>query len=378
MAGPNEPAPVATTTDIPAPPPIVVPPKGSKKTTSYVWMPTADGNLVKADASVVKKSFAKLGADSQVALTEYLIGVANKQPTNSARQSLWNDIVDGAVAAIKQGQKQSPWDVLVTLTKNSPASTGQSVTYTSYDRLTADALLSKIAKSIGFDVALLSETDKLEYFNKLSTEAKNSGKSTTRKATEGGTETIITPSIFDANTFTQSFLWAKVNFEDTTKIPSTAITQIAAIKNLLKLNGINYLSQKEINLLGINLASGQTTIEALKSDLTQKAMKAYPQLASRLQATPGLTVRDAVEPIINTVANLWEIDPSTIELDDPNIDKLIRPDGILGKMAPATISEAYNFAINHPNFDKTKKGKDMAFNGATAFLRAQGFGTGGA
>lgn len=364
------------TTDIPAPPTIVVPNKGSKKTITYVWMPNANGDLIKADASVIKKSFAKLPADSQVALTEYLIGIANKQPTNSARQSLWNDIVDGAVAAFKQGQKQSPWDVLATLAKNSPTNTGQNVTYTNYDKLTADALLSKIAKSIGFDIALLSEADKVEYFDKLQIEAKNSGKSTTRKATEGGTETLITPATFDANTFTQSFLWAKVNFEDTTKIPSTAITQIAAIRNLLKLNGINYLSQKEINLLGVNLASGQTTIEALKSDLTQKAMKAYPQLAPRLQATPGLTVRDVAEPIINTVANVWEIDPSSIELDDPNIDKLIRPDGITGKMAPATISEAYNFAINHPNFDKTKKAKDMAFSGATAFLKAQGFGTG--
>jgi hypothetical protein len=45
-------------------------------------------------------------------------------------------------------------------------------------------------------------------------------------------------------------------------------------------------------------------------------------------------------------------------------------------MAPATISEAYNFAINHPNFDKTKKAKDMAFAGATAFLKSTGFGTG--
>lgn len=367
-----------STTNIPAPPPIVVPNKGSKKTVTYIWMPTANGDLVKADASVIKKSFAKLPADAQVTLTEYLLGVANRQPTNAARQALWNDIVDGAVAAFKQGQKQSPWDVLATLTKNSPVTTGQNVTYTNYDRLTSDALLSKIAKSIGFDVAFLTEADKLEYFNKLSTEAKNSGKSITRKATEGGTETVVTPSIFDANTFTQSFLWAKVNFEDTKKIPSTAITQIAVIRNLLKLNGINYLSQKEINQLGVNLASGQTTIEALKSDLTEKAAKAYPQLAPRLRATPGLTVREAVEPLINVVASLWEVDPSTIELDDPNIDKLVRPDGIKGELAPATYSEAYNFAINHPNFDKTKKGKDMAFSSATAFVRAQGFGTGGA
>ena len=162
-----------------------------------------------------------------------MLTIANKQPTDTARQALWNDIVDGAIAAFKEGKKQTPWNVLDVLTKNSPAVNGESVTYTEYDQITANALLGKIAETIGFDVNQLSPADKTEFFNKLNTEAKASGRTTTRKAATGGTETIVTPSLFNAKDFTESFLWAKVNFDDTTKLPSSAITQISSIKNIL-------------------------------------------------------------------------------------------------------------------------------------------------
>ncbi len=67
MAGTPPPAPGGT---------IVVPPKADKKEKVYIWMPDAKGNLIKADASIIKKSFAKLPLNSQIALSEYLLGVS--------------------------------------------------------------------------------------------------------------------------------------------------------------------------------------------------------------------------------------------------------------------------------------------------------------
>jgi hypothetical protein len=360
---------------IPKPPTIVVPrkPTAGPKIT-YIWMPDAKGNLVKADASVIKKSFAKLPSSAQVALTQYLLTIANKQPTDSARQALWNDIVDGAIAAFKEGKKQSPWDVLDVLTKNSPAVNGESVTYTSYDDITAAALLSKIASDIGFDVNLLSAADKKEFFDKLNTEAKASGKTTTRKAASGGTETIVTPSLFNAKDFTESFLWAKVNFDDTTKLPSKAITQISSIKSILKANGISDLSQKEINALGVALASGKQTIDALKKDLGAKAALRYPLFAKRLQDTPGLTVMDVVEPYITQMAKWWEIDPNTIDLDNPDLDKFVRPDGTAGNVPMGSISDWVTYLKNHPNSEKAGWAKDLARDSAIGIASAMGFG----
>ena len=359
----------------PPKPTIVIP----KKTTTppkitYIWMPDSKGNLVKADASVVKKSFAKLPSSAQVALTQYLLTIANKQPTDTARQALWNDIVDGAIAAFKEGKKQSPWDVLNVLTKNSPAVNGESVTYTEYDPITSEALLNQIAKTIGFDVTQLNAADKTEFFNKLNTEAKASGKTTTRKAATGGTETVITPSLFNAKDFTESFLWAKVNFADTSKLPSSAITQISSIKSILKANGISDLSQKEINALGVALASGKQTIDALKKELGAKAALRYPLFAKRLQDTPGLTVMDVVEPYITQMAKWWEIDPNTVDLDNPDLDKFVRPDGTAGNVQMGSISDWVTYLKNHPNSEKTTWANESARDGAVGIARAMGFG----
>jgi len=356
-------------------PTIVIPKKETKgPKITYIWMPDAKGNLVKADASVVKKSFAKLPGSAQVALTQYLLTIANKQPTDAARQALWNDIVDGAIASFKEGKKQSPWDVLNVLTKNSPAVTGESVTYTEYDSIASDALLANIAKTIGFDVNILSSADKKEFFDKLNKEAKASGKTTTRRAATSGMETIVTPSLFNAKDFTESFLWAKVNFDDTSKLPSSAITQISSIKGILKANGISDLSQKEINALGVALASGKQTIDALKKDLGAKAAARYPLFAKRLQDTPGLTVMDVVEPYVTQMAKYWEIDPNTIDLDNPDLDKFIRPDGTAGNVQMGSLSDWISYLKNHPNSEKASWSKDLARDNAVGVARAMGFG----
>jgi hypothetical protein len=356
-------------------PVIVIPPKktaGPKIT--YIWMPDAKGNLVKADASVVKKSFAKLPGSAQVALTQYLLTIANKQPTDAARQALWNDIVDGAIAAFKEGKKQSPWDVLNVLTKNSPAVTGETVTYTEYDEITSEALLNKIAETIGFNVTGLTVADKKEFFDKLNTEAKASGRTTTRRAASGGMETVVTPSLFDAKSFTESFLWAKVNLGDTSNLPSSAIAKIASINSLLKANGISDYSKKEIDAFGVALASGTKTIDEFKNEFAAKAAARYPLFAKRLSDTPGLTVLDVVEPYVTQMAKWWEIDPKTIDLDNPDLDKFVRPDGTAGNVPMGSISDWIAYLKNHPNSEKTTWANESARDGAVGVARAMGFG----
>ena len=366
-----------TTAATPPPPSgggtIVVPPKGSKKEKTYIWMPDGKGNLVKADASVIKKTFAKLPSDAQVTLTEYLLGVANRQPTDSARQNLWNDIVDGAVAAFKQGKKQSPWDVLDVMTKNNPGNTGLTSTITQYDRITSDALLSKIAKSIGFDLTLLSETDKADFLAKVNAEAGASGKSTTRKATTGGYETIVTPSLFDPKTFTESFLWAKVNLDNADKLPSTVIKQIANVNTLVKNYGINNLSTKEINQYSIDIASGAKTVDELAAELSTKAQALYPAYADRLAKNPKLTMFDIAEPIINTLASVWEMDKSQFGLDNQDVLRFLNND-VTGKAPAASIADVYTYALNHPNREKTRAANLEARDAAVGTARAMGFG----
>jgi hypothetical protein len=359
----------------PPPPPgstIIIPPKADKKVITYLWMPDGKGNLIKADASFVKKSFAKLPLNSQIALSEYLLGVSNRQPTDSARQNLWTDIVDGAIAAFKEGKKQSPWDVLQVMTENSPMMQGVTVNIIEYDGINANALLNKIAKQIGFDLNLITSEDRVDFLKKVNEEA-STGKTIQRKATTGGYETVTTPSLFDPKTFTESFLWAKVNLGDTKNIPSAAIKQISNVSTLLKAYGINNLSSKEINALGVEVASGTKTIDDLRLEFSGRAQKLYPAYADRLKTTPNLTMSDIAEPIIGTLSKVWEMDANSFELSDPNVTRFLNSD-VTGKSPAPTITDVYNFALNHPNREKTKAANEEARDAGVAFARVAGWG----
>ena len=351
---------------------IIIPAKDDKKEITYIWMPDGKGNLVKADASTVKKSFSKLPLESQIALSEYLLGVSNRQPTDSARQNLWADIVDGAVASFKEGKKQSPWDILQVMTENSPMMQGVTTNIIEYDGINANALLNKIANQIGFDLSLITSEDRVDFLKKVNQEA-SSGKTIQRKATTGGYETITTPSLFDPKTFTESFLWAKVNLGETKNIPSAAIKQISNVSTLLKAYGINNLSSKEINALGVEVASGTKTLDDLKLEFSEKAQKLYPAYADRLKTTPTLTMSDIAEPIISTLSKVWEMDAGSFDLTDPNVARFLNPD-VTGKSPAPSITDVYNFALNHPNREKTKAANEEARSAATAFARAAGFG----
>ena len=354
---------------------IVVTPKGSKKKKTYIWMPDKNGDLVKTDSSIIKKSFAKLPKSAVNMLQQYLINVEGKAaPTRAQRQTLWNNIIAGAEAAFAEGEKKSPWDVLNKMMKTAPDWRTTSVAYTEYDDVTADALLDKVADSLGFDTSILTDAERSDFLTKINAEAKASGRQTQRVTKEGVVETITTPSVFDGKAFAEAYIWSKVNTDNPKSVPSSVLKQVANLNSLLRSYGIKNLSTKEINQFGIDIVSGKKTIEELKADFQAKAIQNYPKFADRFAANPNLTVRDVAEPIINIIANAWERDPDSIELDDPEIDKLLRPDGVIGKAEPASTADAYYFAVMHPNFDGTVKGNQLARDGATSFARAMGFG----
>lgn len=375
MAGPDQ-----TASQVPEDPntsggTIIVTPKGSKKKKTYIWMPDKNGDLIKADSSVIKKSFAKLPKSAVNMLQQYLINVEGKAaPTRAMRQTLWNNIIAGAESAFAEGKKQSPWDVLGKMMDAAPDWRVTNVSYTEYDDVTADALLDKVADTLGFDTTILTEAERADFLTKINAEAKAGGRASQRVTKEGVVETITTPAVFDAKAFAEAYIWSKVNTDNPKSVPSSVLKQVSNLNSLLRAYGIKNLSTKEINQFGIDIVSGKKTLEELKADFQAKAIQNYPQFADRFAANPNLTVRDVAEPIINVIANAWEMDPDALELDDPNIDKLLRPDGVVGKAAPASTADAYYFAVMHPNFDKTVKGNQLARDGAVSFARAMGFG----
>lgn len=357
-----------------APPVIKFPPKGGKAKKTYIWMSDAKGNLVKMEASTAKKSFATLSKEQKTSLAQYLLST-NRLITDIGLKTLWGEIVDGAVAEYKSGNQSTPWDVLKTVVKNTPITTGVVDTQViNYDPVTADALLNNTALGLKYDTSQLSDADRLDFANKLREAAGTSGKQTSVRKTSGGTETTITPNLFDSKAFAQNWLWAKVNFGNTKSLPPKAISALSDVKGILRGMGIDHLSDVEVTNLARELGSGNTTKESIQALYLPEAMKNYPLLADRLAKNPGSTVMDLASQPIALIAKWLEIDPTTIDLSNPYLDKYLRPDGIAGKLPMQSNADFVTVLKNSADSEKTMWKIEGARDGATAMARAMGFG----
>lgn len=352
--------------------------KGNKKTINYIWMPDKNGNLVKKDSAFVKKSFGSLSQAAQRALAEYVLAVQQRQPTDAARKTVWNTLIDSAVAAFKEGKKQTPWDILDIQTKRAPTIGGPTISFTAYDKLSSDAILSQAAKQVGFSqgpFAQFGEQDLADFYEKLVEAAKASGKvKQTIVKPDGTTEIIETPGGFDANAFAKNYLWAKVNIGDPKTLPASVINQIDSLRSIAKANGLGYLTDKELANYAVQLSKGEVDLTSLQKEFNAKAAELYPLFGDRLKANPSLTVLDLVQPYVSQMAKWWEIDPSTIDLENPDLDKFIRPDGTAGKAPMGSLADWTNYLKMHPNADKTTWASEGARDLATGFARVAGFG----
>ena len=358
----------------PPPLPVKIPAKGSKAQKTYIWFPNAKGELVKMESSVAKKSFATLTEAQQTALAQYLLNT-NVTPTTSSLKSIWDKVVDGAVAEYKAGKKSTPWDVLATVTANTPISTGITETVVKdFSPTTANAYLNNVAASIGYDITALSDEDKADFAAKLKQAAGESGKQTTRVTTAEGKVTTITPDLFDPKAFAENWLWAKVNLNDVTKLPASAVTQLTNVKKVLDGFNIDYLSQPEINQLSVDLASKKLTTQAIIDKYRPEAIKNYPLLADRLNANPSATVMDILDPAINVIAKWLEIPKAEVKLNNKFLDKYARPDGVAGKVQMPSLYDLEVMVKNSEDAEKTSWANNAARDGAVGLARAMGFG----
>ena len=269
------------------------------------------------------------------------------------------------------------------------AGTGKDSTTTYKDaiKLTeagAKQLLDSIMADIQF-TGKLSKADLAEFVNKYNTVA-NAQLETVIQAVRGKTtststaediKTIIkttSPSFLDSKQFTKDYLWAKVNFEDDKTKGAKALDALTNARQIAKAFNLSTVSDIEIQDAARRIATGKISAEDYKTELSAKAAAEYPQLMDRLKSTPGATVRSLYNPILKAVADAWETDVESLDLNDPFIDSLVRPDGVVGKVPPVTVGEATQKALMHPKANNTQKQISNAKSAATNLARALGFG----
>jgi hypothetical protein len=182
------------------------------------------------------------------------------------------------------------------------------------------------------------------------------------------------PNFFDPKQFTKDYIWGKVNFADVKNLGAKSLVALTEARSAIKAFNLSSISEAEVQAAAKKIAMGDLTLEEYKAQLVQQAKIEYPQLAARFDSTPGATTRQLYSPIIRAIADAWEMDPESIDLNDPFVDKLVRPDGVVGKVPPASVGEASMAAMNHKNFDGTTKAIDFGRDSATSFARALGWG----
>ena len=182
------------------------------------------------------------------------------------------------------------------------------------------------------------------------------------------------PSFFEPKDFAKDYLWTKVNFADEKTLGAKALDALTNARQIAKSFNLSTVSDIEIQEAAKRIATGKITIENYKTELATKAAAEYPQLMDRFKSTPGATVRSLYNPILKAVADAWETDVESLDLNDPFIDSLLRPDGVIGKAPSATIGEATQRALMHPKADNTQKQISNAKTSAASLARALGFG----
>jgi hypothetical protein len=182
------------------------------------------------------------------------------------------------------------------------------------------------------------------------------------------------PNFFDPKQFTKDYIWGKVNFADVKNLGAKSLIALTEARSAVKAFNLSGISEAEVQAAAKKIAMGDLTLEEYKAQLVQKAKMEYPQLAERFDSTPGATTRQLYAPILNAIASAWEVEADSLDLNDPFIDKLIRPDGVIGKLPPATVGQASIAAMNDKRFDGTLKAIDNGRDSATSLSRALGWG----
>lgn len=266
-------------------------------------------------------------------------------------------------------------------------SANSTTTYKDAIKLTdvaAKQLLDTIMADIQF-TGKLSKEDLADFVTKYNTAANKQLETviqTVRSQTKPGDtaediKSIIkttSESFFQPKDFAKDYLWAKVNFADEKTLGAKALDALTNARQIAKAFNLSTVSDIEIQEAAKRIATGKITAEDYKTELAAKAAAEYPQLADRFKNTPGATVRSLYSPVLKAVADAWEMDVESLDLNDPFIDSLIRPDGVIGKAPSATVGEATQRALMHPNADKTQKQISNAKTAASSLARALGFG----
>lgn len=182
------------------------------------------------------------------------------------------------------------------------------------------------------------------------------------------------PSFFKPTDFATDYLWAKTNFGDEKSLGAKALTALNSVRATVRNFNASDISDIEVQDYARKIATGKMSAEDFRTVVANSHGSNYPQLAQRLKDVPGATIRSLASPYINLMAKELELDPESVNLDDPELDKALRPDGTAGKVPMMSLADFKTALRNSPKWETTTAANEAARSSATNMSRAFGFG----
>ena len=182
------------------------------------------------------------------------------------------------------------------------------------------------------------------------------------------------PSFFKPAEFTSDYVWGKVNFGEEGSLSGKNLAVLSQVRAVVKDFQILGYSDAEALAAAKDIAKGKYTLADFTTKVQRIAMVEYPSLKDRFAADPTLTTKKIAQPIINMLADTWEVDAATIDLKNPIVSSWLHPGGADGKQPAISYNEAYQRALNDPKRELTKAANEQARSAATELASAFGFG----
>lgn len=172
--------------------------------------------------------------------------------------------------------------------------------------------------------------------------------------------------------------WAAGNFDATTIKPQiarsgkinfakgSAAEQLNTLKELAGSFGMQY-DEGWYNTAATNVLTGKDDIETYKQYVKDQAKSKFPTLAAQLDQ--GFTVRQLASPYVQTMSNVLEIDPNTINLNDYYVNQALT--GLNDKGEPST-KPLWQFEQDlrkDPRWNFTKNAQDSLMGTARKVLQ---------
>jgi len=109
---------------------------------------------------------------------------------------------------------------------------------------------------------------------------------------------------------------------------------------------------------------------SIKNQMIRAASSRYVALADRLKA--GETIKQIADPYIQSYGKLLEINPETVKIDDPLVQRALQAKDAKGKPATQTVYDFEQTLRKDPRWRQTNNARDIMSSTANAVLSSFG------